>query len=793
MWQKVGGSTKSAQKMFLLRLLLASSAALFLTVGSQGPCVPANCSAAMGDLPPLCNCDENCTEFADDCCGPQHLHERGVAKGQATNRSLVCGNASSNVTLSCPAGLVLSEETGIMTSSIDTVVLAYNHQGYPLVVCIPRPIPLPPGIVIVSWVSYSLSILGGVFILLTHSLFKELRTLSGILLMNLSVAIIMLNFSLTVIYSLPVLTGIAFVVLLTFFVYFSCSEFAWMTLLLVKMTRSLYLAWKLTRPSEEGSKWRLILIYMLVGWGLPLLVAPIGAIPVRVNFSLGLAFLLMVLSLLCLVNLCLLVIATVFLCRFSRHRRRVGTHSYSDLIRLWVAFFAVTLPALAALTFLLSIIYTSLFAYIRIIYVHVILSNASLVVISFAFLCTKKVLKLYRDLFTCTSRNTRPAANPVLPVRSPDEGCGPPPPKKAHIKADVDMPNIREGKTPTPTGDGETPAGEGETPTGEGETPTGEGETPTGEGETSTGEGETPTGEGETPTGEGETSTGEGETPTGEGETPTGEGETLTGEGETPTGEGETPTEEGETPTGDGETLTGEGETPAGEGETPTGEGETSTGEGETPTGEGETPAGDGETPTGEGETPTGEGETSTGDGETPTGEGETSTGEGETSTGEGETPTGEGETPTGEGETSTGEGETPTGEGETPTGEGETPTGEGETSTGEGETSTGEGETPTGEGETSTGEGETLTGEGETPTGDPIREGETLTGEGETLMGDGETLTGDGVIFTREGETLTGEGEIPIRVGEALMGEGDTPTGEGEKKKLNSQNFIEN
>ena len=422
--------------MFLSWLLLASSAALFLTVGSQGPCVPANCSAAMGDLPPLCICDENCTEFAEDCCGPQHLHERGAAEGQATNGSLVCGSVYSNLT-------------------------PYTLQ------------PLPTGIIIVSWVSYSLSILGGVFILLTHSLFKELRTLSGILLMNLSVAIIMLNFSVTML--VVYIPSVPLEVFVTFFVYFTCSEFAWMTLLSVQMTRSLYQAWRLIRPSQVGSKWWLILVYMLLGWGLPL-VAPIG-VTVRVNL-----FLVLFLPLLCLLmvlNLCLLVIATVFLCLFSRHRRQVRTHSYySDLIRLWVAFFAITLPALTLLLSLLSILFKSMFlVIIRIFCVHVILSNAFVVVISFAFLCTKKVLKLYRDLFTCTSRNARPAANPVLPVRSPDEGCGPLSPN---------MPNIREGKTPTPAGDGETSTGEGETPTGEGENFIGvlEDDASTGEGET---------------------------------------------------------------------------------------------------------------------------------------------------------------------------------------------------------------------------------------------------------------------------------------------------------------------
>ena len=504
--------------MFLSWLLLASSAALFLTVDSQGLCVPANCSTPMGDLPPLCNCDENCTEFAEDCCGPQHLHERGGAEGQATNISLVCGSVSSNVTLSCPAGLLLSEETGIIISSIDTVVLVYNHQGHPLVVCIPRPLPLSPGIDIVSLISYSLSILGGVFILLTYSLFKELRTLSGIILMNLSVAIIMFNFCLTVLERILSLSEKVYVAVSLYLV---CSEFAWVTLLLVQMTCILYQAWRLSRPSQVGSKWRLILVYMLIGWGLPL-VALLGVIDILL-----LVLVLPLLFLIVVVNLCLLVIATVFLCLFSRHRRQVRTHSYySDLIRLWVAFFAVTLRTP---TFIFSIIFANIFVDDnRVSFAYMILSSAEVVIISLAFLCTKKVLKLYRDLLTCTSRNTKSSANPVLPVRSPDEGCGPLSPKKAHVVADVDMPTIgttREGKTPTLAGDGETPTGEEETPTtltGEGETPTGEGETPTGEGETPTGEGETPTGEGETPTGEGETPTGEG---TGEEDTPTGEGE----------------------------------------------------------------------------------------------------------------------------------------------------------------------------------------------------------------------------------------------------------------------------
>ena len=105
--------------------------------------MPANCSAVMGDLPLLCNCDENCTVFAEDCCGPQHLepalHEGGVVGGEG-NRCLVCGNVSS---VACPAGLVavlvfgVSDitERAILGYTV-TVELLFDRRGQPLAACI---------------------------------------------------------------------------------------------------------------------------------------------------------------------------------------------------------------------------------------------------------------------------------------------------------------------------------------------------------------------------------------------------------------------------------------------------------------------------------------------------------------------------------------------------------------------------------------------------------------------------------------------------------------------------------
>ena len=606
--------------MFLSWLLLASSAALFLTVGSQGPCVPANCSAAMSDLPPLCNCDENCTEFAEDCCGPQHLEStirgRCVVEGQV-NRSLVCVNGSLSDTVpACPDDMVriLFSEITTLAHILRTVELVYDYCGRVLVVCIPQLIPIPPGIVAISSVSYSLSILGSVFILLTHSLFKELRTLPGILLMNLSVTIIMLNIfriaPLVLRRVEPNSERVVWVVCISIQVYFIYTESMWMSFLLLQMARSLYLAWKLSRPSMFSP-----VCLVPIGWGLPIVLC---TLLLGIHSVIDISFLLFYLPLYfaMVVNFSLLIAATVFLCLFSRNRRRIKHSYHHDLIRLWIAFLAVTFPALTALfdvfyiaatttprglTFLLSNLWA--------VYGINVLSGSQVFAITLAFLCTKKTLKLYRDLFTCTLQNTKAGAKPIATVGSPDAGGG-----QSSDRVQVGERLTRGG---TLTREGETPIGDG------GETATGEGNAPTGEGDTPTGEGETPTGEGEAPIGEGATPTGEGEAPTGEEETPTGEGDTPTGEGDIPTGEGETPTGEGETPTGEGETPTGEGDTPTGEGDTPTGEGETPTGEGDTPTGEGDTPTGEGETPTGEGDTPTGERdpyrrEASAGAGETP-------------------------------------------------------------------------------------------------------------------------------------------------------------------------------
>ena len=173
--------------------------------------------------------------------------------------------------------------------------------------------------------------------------------------MNLSVVIIMLNVSSIVGFLGMINSGSEKILItgLAFQMYFVCSEFVWLTLLLVQMAHSLHQAWRLSRPSL--SKWRLILVYMPIGWGLPLVLCVIPIVLFNVVDFFLFVLIFVPLVTIAVLNLSLLVTATVFVCVFSRNRRKVMHSYHSDLIRLWVAFFAVTLPGLSLL---LGVVYS---------------------------------------------------------------------------------------------------------------------------------------------------------------------------------------------------------------------------------------------------------------------------------------------------------------------------------------------------------------------------------------------------------------------------------------------------
>lgn len=129
---------------------------------------------------------------------------------------------------------------------------------------------LPPQVYIISLFSF-LSLIGCVAILLTYSLFKELRSLPGKILMNLATAILVASIftlsSLFVVEKLAVCKTIAIILQYTY-----TAEFIWMSVLSFELARALRqantaLINKSARMERVG-----FLVYLVIGWGIPLLV-----------------------------------------------------------------------------------------------------------------------------------------------------------------------------------------------------------------------------------------------------------------------------------------------------------------------------------------------------------------------------------------------------------------------------------------------------------------------------------------------------------------------------------------
>ena len=307
-------------------------------------------------------------------------------------------------------------------------VMFYDKLGRPLI-C-PENITSPKLTIITSqilatllglqeltYIGCSLSLLGTTLILLTYSLFRELRTLPGLILMNLSSTILAIDIIFIAgniaIQSYPVKELCSSLAIVLHFSYL--SQFAWMSIFICEMVRNFYKARQLLTDSSK-TKHQLIVAYLCIGWCLPLLVI---AITITLNFSVDgavlygadkdetkylcwinhytsfiITFLIpLVLSLSC--NLLMLSLTTYLLCIASRDQSKLQRSNTFTLIRVWLAIFSTT-----GLTWI--------FGFVAILdqlnwvwYPFVIFNSTQGLAMFLAFLFSKKALRLYLDLFTC--------------------------------------------------------------------------------------------------------------------------------------------------------------------------------------------------------------------------------------------------------------------------------------------------------------------------------------------------------------------------------------------------------
>lgn len=401
---------------FTITLINLDNGQVRVTAGSQSVNAFVNCSEGEAPVGLVCRptqCPEGYLETGGRC---------GFEEGD--------NSSTTPPAIDCPTALLPLNRSEFEDRGNNTIffegeifnVEFYDSNGRPLVcpdntslVTInTTTISLLPGIAELTYIGCSLSFLGTSLVLITYGLFPELRTLPSMLLMNLALAIFSSNILFIV--GGPVVQHFSRVDLCISAAiclhYFFLAQFVWMSLFSFEMTHSFYQAKKMVAVTNR-KKSRILLAYMLIGWGVPL---GISVTTIALNYSghglvlygvtsndsVGNCWINHYLSLiisfvvpLCLsqaINLILLVVTTTLLCQSIKNKSTQHKTDYMTLMRVWLAVFSIT-----GLTWI--------FGFLAILdetsalwYPFVIFNTSQGFSIFFAFLCTKKIFKLYRTL-----------------------------------------------------------------------------------------------------------------------------------------------------------------------------------------------------------------------------------------------------------------------------------------------------------------------------------------------------------------------------------------------------------
>ena len=274
----------------------------------------------------------------------------------------------------------------------------------------------PEAYFVLTYIGCSLSVIACVLLLVTYGLFKELRTLPSRIVMNLAVAIIIGNLLILlggpITAAFPTIELCASVAILL--QYFFLSQFSWMSIMSFEMARTFYEAFKLRQSETKRVKRNLLVSYLLIGWGAPLIITVVTIIVnyttdglvlygVQEDGTLGSCWInhlessvvafIVPLALSLLFNSVAFTVTLVFICTAARSQAKLHKDKNIPYIRLTLAVFSVS--GLTWLFGLLAIFSSAAWTW----YPFIVFNTLQGLFIFVVFLTTKRVLKLYLGLF----------------------------------------------------------------------------------------------------------------------------------------------------------------------------------------------------------------------------------------------------------------------------------------------------------------------------------------------------------------------------------------------------------
>ena len=254
------------------------------------------------------------------------------------------------------------------------------------------------------YVVSSLSIIASVIMLLTYSLFKKLRTLPGLVVMNLSLAFLLGDIMIQIRVGHEY-HGIIVLPSLALNQAFLLSRFAWMSLTGLEMCRSLYNGVKMNINSRAFQKWALLGIYMAIGWGIPVILTIIMATVEDSSASKTVKSLLGIVGYLVfhvpigislLINVGVVVFISVVFWNASRRQRRLESSFKKQKVNFLRLFLILlTVLGLVWILFFVLQVWEGAKDILAIHLIYIIFTAIQPVFVCIAFVGTKKVYRMY--------------------------------------------------------------------------------------------------------------------------------------------------------------------------------------------------------------------------------------------------------------------------------------------------------------------------------------------------------------------------------------------------------------
>ena len=195
--------------------------------------------------------------------------------------------------------------------------------------------------------------------------------------------------------------------------YFFVVQFVWTSVACFEIARTLHWATKLKINKSKHFKTKIFIVYLLIGWGIPLIIVLTSII---LNFTTNGVILYGVtedgrrgrcwindirsqavvvytpLVVTLLFNATLFTYISILLCKASRSQAKLNKTKRTPYLRIYISIFSVT--ELAWLFGFVSLLARQGWAW----YVFIVLNTTQGLTMFVAFLCTKKVAKLYFSL-----------------------------------------------------------------------------------------------------------------------------------------------------------------------------------------------------------------------------------------------------------------------------------------------------------------------------------------------------------------------------------------------------------